>query len=54
MHNIPNVFSIVSRRKAGNLKDNIEVLRVTLSDEYLLEVDNEAPFDIGFQMNFIF
>lgn len=37
-----------------HLKGNIEALSVELTDEELLEIDNAAPFDIGFPMTMLF
>ncbi|KAF7593568.1 hypothetical protein BBP40_011188 [Aspergillus hancockii] len=54
MHKTPNVFPIIGQRKVEHLNANIEALSVTLSEEDLAEIDNAAPFDIGFPMNFIF
>jgi aryl-alcohol dehydrogenase-like predicted oxidoreductase len=54
MHKTPNVFPIIGQRKIEHLNANIEALSISLSEEDLAEIDNAAPFDIGFPMNFIF
>jgi Aldo/keto reductase family len=54
MHKAPYVFPIVGGRKIEHLKGNIEALSLELSDEEIQEIDNAAPFDVGFPMNFLF
>ncbi|KAB8072347.1 NADP-dependent oxidoreductase domain-containing protein [Aspergillus leporis] len=54
MHKTPNAFPIIGQRKIEHLNANIEALSISLSEEDLAEIDNAAPFDIGFPMNFIF
>ncbi|KAJ5669172.1 sterigmatocystin biosynthesis dehydrogenase stcV [Penicillium macrosclerotiorum] len=41
-------------QKIEHLKANVEVLTVSLSTEELEEIDNAAPFDVGFPTNFNF
>lgn len=51
MHKAPYVFPIVGGRKVEHLKGNVEALGLELSDEELKEIDDAAPFDIGFPFN---
>ena len=53
-HKSPYVFPIVGGRKIEHLKGNIEALGIELSDEELDEIDEAAPFDHGFPVNFVF
>ena len=53
-HKSPYVFPIIGGRKLEHLKSNIEALSIELSDEELDEIDNAAPFDPGFPLNFVF
>ena len=52
MHKVPHVFPIVGGRKIEHLKGNIEALGLELSDEDMNDIDDAAPFDVGFPMNF--
>lgn len=52
MHKYPRVFPIVGGRKPEHLKGNIEALKIQLSDEELEEIEDSAPFDVGFPTNF--
>ena len=54
LHKAPYVFPIVGGRKIEHLKTNIDALSIELSDEEIDEVDNAAPFEIGFPMSLIF
>ena len=54
MHKSPYVFPIIGGRKLEHLKSNIEALSIELSDEEIDEIENAAPFDIGFPLNFLF
>jgi hypothetical protein len=54
MHKTPYVVPIIGQRKVEHLTANIEALSVSLSRDDLAEIDNAAPFDVGFPMNFIF
>jgi aryl-alcohol dehydrogenase-like predicted oxidoreductase len=53
MHKTPYVFPIIGGRKIEHLKGNIDALAVQLSQEDMDEIENAAPFDIGFPSNFI-
>lgn len=53
MHKAPYVFPIVGGRKIEHLKGNVEALELELSDEDMSDIDNAAPFDAGFPMNFL-
>ena len=54
MHKTPNVFPIVGGRKIDHLKGNIEALSIKLTPEDIEEIEDSAPFDPGFPMNFLF
>ncbi|KAF7161071.1 hypothetical protein CNMCM5623_006748 [Aspergillus felis] len=54
LHKAPYVFPIIGQRKVEHLKANVESLSVSLSENDLAEIDNAAPFDVGFPMAFIF
>ncbi|KAI4202434.1 MAG: hypothetical protein LQ346_001992 [Caloplaca aetnensis] len=54
MHKSPYVFPIVGGRKIEHLKDNIDALRIELTDEEVDEIDKALPFDVGFPMNMLF
>lgn len=54
MHKSPYVFPIVGSRKLEHLKSNIEGLSIELSDEEIDFIENAAPFEIGFPLNFLF
>jgi len=51
MHKAPYVFPLVGGRKVEHLLDNIEALKISLSDEQMLSLESVVPFDIGFQNN---
>src|SRR6266516_6126564 len=52
MHKTPYVFPVIGGRKLEHLKSNIEALNVKLSPTDIEIIENAAPFDIGFPMNF--
>ncbi|GIJ88210.1 hypothetical protein Asppvi_007128 [Aspergillus pseudoviridinutans] len=54
LHKAPYVFPIIGQRKVEHLKANVEALSVSLSENDLAEIDNAAPFDVGFPMSFLF
>ncbi|RDH27194.1 NADP-dependent oxidoreductase domain-containing protein [Aspergillus welwitschiae] len=54
MHKTPNVFPIIGQRKIEHLRENVEALSVSLSNEDLDEIDSASSFDVGFPMNFIY
>ena len=54
MHKAPYVFPIVGGRKIEHLKSNIDGLGVELSDDEIDEIENSAPFDVGFPLSFLF
>ena len=51
MHKAPYVFPLVGGRKVEHLLDNIEALKISLSDEQILYLESVVPFDIGFPNN---
>jgi aryl-alcohol dehydrogenase-like predicted oxidoreductase len=53
MHKTPYVFPIVGGRKIEHLKGNIEALSLVLSDEDMKEIEEAAPFDLGFPGNML-
>lgn len=54
VHKSPYVFPIVGGRKIEHLKGNIEALKLKLTKEEIAEIEDAAPFDVGFPMNFYF
>jgi aryl-alcohol dehydrogenase-like predicted oxidoreductase len=54
MHKTPYVFPIVGGRTVDHLKQNIEALTLSLSDEDIEEIENAVPFDIGFPNTFAY
>lgn len=54
MHKSPYVFPIVGGRKVEHLKGNIEGLSVELSDEEIDEIEDAAPFKVGFPLSLLF
>lgn len=53
MHKMPYVFPIVGGRKIEHLKGNIEALGLELTKEDIEEIEDAAPFDVGFPLNFL-
>jgi hypothetical protein len=53
MQKTPFVFPLVGGRKVENLKDNIEALDISLSDEQIAYLESIIPFDLGFPSNVI-
>jgi aryl-alcohol dehydrogenase-like predicted oxidoreductase len=51
MQKAPYVFPLVGGRKVEHLLDNIEALKISLSDEQILYLESVVPFDIGFPTN---
>ncbi|KAK3044006.1 aryl-alcohol dehydrogenase, partial [Coniosporium uncinatum] len=48
MSKTPNVFPIVGGRKVEHLKDNIQALKIKLSQEQIEFLESQRPFDPGF------
>ncbi|KAF8192181.1 NADP-dependent oxidoreductase domain-containing protein [Pholiota molesta] len=53
MQKTPFVFPLVGGRKVEHLKDNIEALDISLSDEQIAYLESIIPFDLGFPSNVI-
>ncbi|KAH8681531.1 norsolorinic acid reductase [Xylariales sp. PMI_506] len=53
MHKTPYVFPIIGGRTVEHLKQNIEALTLSLSDEDIEEIENAVPFELGFPHNFL-
>lgn len=53
MSKAPNVFPIVGGRKVEHLMDNIQALKVKLTQKQIDELEAVAPFDTGFPQNFV-
>ncbi|KAI0595673.1 putative aryl-alcohol dehydrogenase Aad14 [Biscogniauxia sp. FL1348] len=49
----PYVFPIVGGRKVSHLQDNIQSLKIKLTDEQIAYLESVNPFDIGFPGTFI-
>ncbi|KAI1746934.1 norsolorinic acid reductase [Xylaria castorea] len=54
MHKTPYVFPIVGGRNVDHLKDNIEALTLSLSEDDIKEIEAAAPFDLGFPGTFAY
>ncbi|KAB5532582.1 aldo/keto reductase [Coniochaeta sp. 2T2.1] len=54
MHKTPYVFPIVGGRTVDHLKQNIEALTLSLSEEDIEEIESAVPFDIGFPNTFAY
>ena len=50
----PYVFPIIGGRKVEHLLDNIDALGVELTTEEIYEIEDAAPFDVGFPMDLLF
>ena len=53
MHKAPYIFPICGGRKIDHLKGNIEALGLELSEEEMKEIEDAAPFDLGFPFKLI-
>ena len=53
-HKAPYTYPIIGGRKVSHLKSNIAALEIGLSDAEIDEIENAAPFDVGFPLSFIF
>lgn len=49
----PFVFPIIGGRKIEHLHDNIEALKIELTDEQIQYLESIVPFDPGFPWNFV-
>ncbi|KAF4840849.1 putative aryl-alcohol dehydrogenase AAD14 [Colletotrichum siamense] len=49
----PNVFPLVGGRKVKYLEDNIQALRIRLTEDQVRRLEAVRPFDPGFPSNFI-
>lgn len=50
----PYVFPIVGCRTLEHLKGNIEALSIKLSDDEIEQIEDAAPFDLGFPLSFLY
>lgn len=48
MQKTPFVFPIIGGRKVEHLQQNVEGLKIALSDEQIKEIEETLPFDPGF------
>lgn len=53
MSKAPNVFPLVGGRKVEHLHDNIESLKIKLSDKDIEKLESVVPFTPGFPNNFV-
>ncbi|KAK4986436.1 putative aryl-alcohol dehydrogenase aad14 [Elasticomyces elasticus] len=53
MSKAPNVFPLIGGRKVEHLKDNIQALKIKLTQQQIDYLESVKPFDIGFPNNFI-
>jgi aryl-alcohol dehydrogenase-like predicted oxidoreductase len=49
----PRVFPIVGGRKVEHLKDNIQALKIKLTDKQIEHLESVKPLDLGFPVNMI-
>lgn len=49
----PNVFPLVGGRKVKYLEDNIQALKIRLTEDQVRRLEAVRPFDPGFPSNFI-
>ncbi|KAK7753646.1 hypothetical protein SLS62_004268 [Diatrype stigma] len=54
LHKAPYVFPIVGGRTVDHLRGNIEALSLALDPSDVREIEDAAPFDIGFPLNFLY
>lgn len=54
LHKAPYVFPIVGGRTVDHLRGNIEALSLALDPSDIREIEDAAPFDIGFPLNFLY
>ena len=47
------VFPMIGGRKVEHLHANIEALEIALTPEHVKQIEEAAPFDVGFPTNFI-
>ncbi|KAE9573986.1 putative aryl-alcohol dehydrogenase AAD14 [Colletotrichum fructicola] len=53
MSKTPNVFPLVGGRKVKYLEDNIQALKIRLTEDQVRRLEAVRPFDPGFPSNFI-
>ena len=53
MSKTPNVFPIIGGRKVEHLHDNIQALKIKLTDKQIEYLEKESPFEPGFPQNFV-
>ncbi|KAI8947746.1 norsolorinic acid reductase [Xylaria longipes] len=54
MHKTPYVFPIIGGRTVDHLRENIQALTLSLSEDDIKEIESAAPFDLGFPGNFAY
>ena len=54
MSKAPYVFPIVGGRKVEHLKDNIQALKIKLTDKQIEYLESIVPFEPGFPNNFVY
>ncbi|KAL2872336.1 aldo/keto reductase [Aspergillus lucknowensis] len=53
LQKVPNVFPIVGGRKVEHLHDNLQALKIKLTQEQIELLESVRPFDAGFPLNMI-
>lgn len=53
MSKAPRVFPLVGGRKVEHLHDNIQALKIKLSDAQIKKLESVTPFEPGFPNNFV-
>ena len=53
MAKTPHVFPIIGGRKVEHLHDNIQALKIKLTDKQIEYLEEQSPFEPGFPQNFV-
>lgn len=53
MQKTTNVFPTLGARKIEHIKNNLEALEITLSQQQIDFLEQAIPFDVGFPTNFV-
>ncbi|KAF2965895.1 hypothetical protein GQX73_g7657 [Xylaria multiplex] len=53
MTKYPYVYPIIGGRKVNHLEDNIQSLKISLTDKQIEYLESIIPFDVGFPYNYI-
>lgn len=53
MQKVPYVFPIVGGRRSDHLQDNIDALKIVLTEQDMKDLEDPSPIDLGFPFNFM-